>query len=220
MKVPDKAALKLPGNKRKNHCASYDTALVSCLFRCVSILAELYWDCIKRKSSLYEQSISGQLAFHQIKSANKSPYLNLSTLLNFYRLSPLSRRQRWRTSCSIISDGSRCTMTSHESMMVPGLKCDLIAGQFASGSLSQSVGQSDKAERRMESEVCPRQTPRLVPWLVICWADVIDMAETPNGIMAAAVISWAKWAHVGRVGPRWSALDQKDSFQQTALHGN
>lgn len=51
-------------------------------------------------------------------------------------------------------------------------------------------------------------------------ADVIDMAEKPNGIMAAAVISRAKCAHVAHVGPYRSALDQKDSFQQTALHGN
>lgn len=104
--------------------------------------------------------------------------------------------------------------------MLHGLKCDLIAGQFASGSASQSLSQSDKAERWMESEVCVPPRPCLVPWLVISPADVIDMAEKPNGVMAAAVISWAKWAHVGRVAPRWSALDQKDSFQQTALHGN
>lgn len=51
-------------------------------------------------------------------------------------------------------------------------------------------------------------------------ADVIDMAEELNGTVAPAVISRAKWAHVAHIGPYWSALDQKDSFQQTALHGN
>lgn len=97
--------------------------------------------------------------------------------------------------------------------MVQCLKSDLIAA----GSVSQSVSQSDKAESEMESEV---RVPLSCPLACHLLADVIDMAEKPNGIMATAVISWAKWAHVGRVGPYWSALDQKDSFQQTALHGN
>lgn len=51
-------------------------------------------------------------------------------------------------------------------------------------------------------------------------ADVIDMAEELNGTVATAVISRAKWAHVAHISPYSSALDQKDSFQQTAVHGN
>lgn len=51
-------------------------------------------------------------------------------------------------------------------------------------------------------------------------AVVIDMEEEPNGTVATAVISRAKWAHVAHISPYWSALDQKDSFQQTPLHGN
>lgn len=66
----------------------------------------------------------------------------------------------------------------------------------------------------MESEVS------VSPSFCHLQADVIDMAERPNGIVATPVISRAKWAHVGRVGPDRSALDQKYSFQQTALHGN
>lgn len=46
--------------------------------------------------------------------------------------------------------------------------------------------------------------------------DVIDMEEKSNGIVATAVISRAKWARVGPVCLCWSALDQKDSFQQPA----
>lgn len=69
----------------------------------------------------------------------------------------------------------------------------------------------------MESKV---SVPVSCPLVCHVPADVIDMAEKPKGIMATAVISRAKWAHVGHVGPYWSALDQKDSFQQTALHGN
>lgn len=99
-------------------------------------------------------------------------------------------------------------------MMVQCLKSDLIADQFASGSVSQSVIQTDKAESVMES------VPLSCPLACHLLADVIDMAEKPNGIVATAVISRAKWAHVGRIGPYWSTLDQEDSFQQTALHGN
>lgn len=101
--------------------------------------------------------------------------------------------------------------------MVRRLKSDLIADHFAAGSVSQSVNQTDKTESEMESKV---SVPLSCPLACHLPADVIDMAEKPNGIMATVVISRAKWAHVGRIGPCWSALDQNDSFQQTALHGN
>lgn len=65
----------------------------------------------------------------------------------------------------------------------------------------------------MESKV---SVPLSCPLACQLLADLIDMAEKPNGIMATAVISQAKWAHVAHVGPYCSALDQKDRFQQTA----
>lgn len=90
-----------------------------------------------------------------------------------------------------------------------------MSDQFAAGSVSQSFGQSvnrtDKAESEMESKV---SVPFSCPLACHLSADVIDMAEKFNGIMATAVISRAKWAHVGCIGPYWSALDQKDSFRQ------
>lgn len=101
--------------------------------------------------------------------------------------------------------------------MVQCLTPDLIADQFATGSVRQSVSQTDKAESEMESKV---RVPLSCPLACHLPADVIDMAERPNGIMAMAVISWAKWAHVGHIGLYWSALDQDDSFQQNAVHGN
>lgn len=69
----------------------------------------------------------------------------------------------------------------------------------------------------MESKV---SVPLSCPLACHLAADVIDTAEKPNGIMAAPVISPAKWTHVGPVGPYQNALDQKDSFQQIAVDGN
>lgn len=73
--------------------------------------------------------------------------------------------------------------------MVHCLKSDLIADQFAAGSVRQSVNQSDKAQSEMESKV---SVPVSCPLACHLPADVIDMAEKPNGIVAMAVISRAK----------------------------
>lgn len=83
--------------------------------------------------------------------------------------------------------------------------------------LSRSVNHIDKALSEMESKV---SVPLSCPLAYHLPADVIDMAEKPNGIMAAPVISPAKWTHVGAVGRYRTALDQKDSFQQIAVDGN
>lgn len=93
----------------------------------------------------------------------------------------------------------------------------MVIGSLLAQSVSRSVNQTDKAASQMESKA---SVPMSCPLACHLLADVIDMAEKPNGIVATAVISRAKWAHVGPVGPYWSALDQKDSSQQTALHGN
>lgn len=73
------------------------------------------------------------------------------------------------------------------------LKSDLVADQSAPGKVRQSVNQTDKAESKLERKV---SAPSSCPLACHLLADVIDMAEKPNGVMATTVISCAKWARV------------------------
>lgn len=186
---------------------------------------ELWWThnrfilCNKRKSSLNDRLISGQLAFHQFffKPANKSSRLNPNTRLNFYHLSPLNGvYQDLRDVRSVQSH-----MVFHKNTPVKGWLFGVwnLTSLHISLLLAQSVSQSDAIKLRVKWKV-KWMSPCLVPWLVICRPMWSTWQRSLMDDVATAVISQAKWAHVGHAGPYWTALDQKDSFQQTALHGS
>lgn len=149
------------------------------------------------------------LAFHHFfKAVNKAAQLNLNT---FSTICP-----HWTTSTNIShvwgSPGRRHVTFSSMDGSVFEIRpwCRSVCC-----CLTQSVNQIDKSE--MESKV---RVPSSCPLACHPPADVIDMTKKPDGIVATAVISRAKWAHVGSFCRYRSALDQKDSFQQTALHGS
>lgn len=99
---------------------------------------------------------------------------------------------------------------SRERTMDRCLKSDLIADQFAAGSLSQSI---KLMKLRVKWKV-KRVSPRLVPWHVVC---LLMWSIWQRSLMASWPRRWlAEW-NEPMWAPVWSALDKK-KIASSKLH--